>query len=445
MRKLRLIGWVLCMLLLAGCRTVPEQTRPVPTDGVFTQPPTEAAAATEVTVQPPAIIETARARITVTGDVMMHIPVINSGFDGTSYNYDGIFAHITDYVSGADLAVANLETTLAGTENGDPYSGFPRFNCPDALADALKNAGFDLLLTANNHSNDTGAYGMNRTLEVLADRGLLSLGTTREAEDPDYLVQEINGIRVGMVCYTYGEIDGDKKSVNGLPVSSAMTENINVFDYNRLDRFYAEMEAHIAGMQADGAEAIVLFIHWGNEYKTQQGNYQMTIAQKMCDLGVDVIVGGHPHVVQGVEVLASTEDPAHQTVCVYSLGNALSNQRATNMDLATGHTEDGMLFSFTFVKYSSGEVFLDSAEILPTWVCMNGRSGGRTYKILPLDREIGDWQTAFGIGDSDFGSARASYDRTMALVGAGMENVALYLEEIQAALGPEYIVSGGVG
>lgn len=371
--------------------------------------------------------ETAKATITVTGDIMSHMPIINSAYEAGAYRFDNIFAHISKYVSEADFAVGNLETTLAGTENGNVYSGYPQFNCPDSIVDAAKNAGFDLLLTANNHSYDTGAYGMKRTQEIVREKGLLNLGTRLTAEEQKFIVQDINGIKVGMVCYTYGEIDSGsgRAAVNGINISSEQSANINVFDYTKLDKFYAEMEKHIADMKEQGAEAIVLFIHWGVEYQTKENQDQRNIAKKMCELGVDVIAGGHPHVVQPVEILTTAADSQHKTLCVYSMGNAVSNQRSSVMNLKTGHTEDGMLFSFTFVKYSDGRVMLDSAEILPTWVYL---SNGE-YTILPLDKEIADWQTEFGIGTNSLNNANASYERTMSLVEDGMDSAVIYLEE----------------
>ncbi len=385
--------------------------------------------------QPQPVVEVGRATITATGDIMTHLPVIRAGQQGDSYDFNSFFDYVRDYVSQADYAVANLETTLAGTENGDEYSGFPKFNCPDAMADALKNAGFDMLLTANNHTYDTGAYGMMRTQEVLADRGLAHLGTRPSEDDPPYQVIPIHGIRVGMICYTYGQIDEStgQKAVNGLPMRQSVSDCINVFDYEKLERFYEEMEGHLADMKTQGAEAFVLFIHWGNEYKLKQNGYQTAIAQKMCDLGVDVIVGGHPHVIEPVELLTSTVDSGHKTLCVYSTGNAISNQRSTNMDMDTGHTEDGMLFSFTFVKYSDGNVYLDSAEILPTWLYVRRSGSAKSYDMLPLDKGISDWKEAFGIGNANLQKAEASYARTQALVGPGMEEVHAYLAQSRSA------------
>lgn len=415
-------------------------------------PPTDAAATTEgpadttgteppgteptepVPTEPKPVTETAWADFTVVGDVMTHLSVTNAAFNGTDYKFDGFFKYLKAYASRADFAVANLETTFAGIENGREYSDYPRFNAPDSLADALKNAGFDMLLTANNHSNDTGKHGMRRTLQVLQERGLLNLGTTASAGDSQYRVLNVNGIRVGMICYTYGKINGEtgRKSVNGLPVHKDLTDQINIFDYSKLDSFYEEMAANITAMKENGADIIILFIHWGNEYKLKQNGYQSAIAQKMCDLGVDVIAGSHPHVVQPVELLTSTEDPSHRTLCVYSLGNIISNQRREFMRLDTGHTEDGLIFYFTLVKYSNGQVFLDSAEFIPTWVNRHYVGGVRTFDILPLDPAITDWKAAYDLDNAALKRAQASYERTTAIISKGVENIKAGLEEVKA-------------
>lgn len=385
--------------------------------------------------EPTGIVETGRATITVTGDLLIHKPIITACTEGSAYDFSEVFHYISSYISQSDLAVANLETTLAGTENGYEYSGYPNFNCPDAIVDAAKDAGFDILLTANNHSYDTDAQGMLRTQQVIRDKGLQNLGTTMSDEEADYLIREVNGIRLGLICYTYGEIDETtgQPAVNAFTVSPELANNINVFAYDKLDRFYGEMAQQVADMKADGAEAIVLFIHWGAEYQTSTTSSQPVIAQKMCDLGVDVIIGGHPHVVQPVEVLTSTADPGHKSLCVYSLGNAVSNQRSEHMSLDTGHTEDGMLFTFTFVEYSNGTVALDSAELLPTWVCIRSSDTVFDYNILPLDKSLPDWKTAFDIGDSNLTSAENSWQRTMDLTGTGMESVTAWLDSERAA------------
>ena len=176
-------------------------------------------------------------------------------------------------------------------------------------------------------------------------------------------------------------------------------------------------------MEADGAQASVLFIHWGNEYQLKENDYQRAMAQAICDLGVDVIVGGHPHVVQPVELLTSGSDPDHNTLCLYSMGNAVSNQRIEQMPSYDGYTEDGVLFQFTFASYSDGTVMLEDTELIPTWVNLTkGAETGKTaYEIIPLDREVEDWKTAFTLSDGEFANAERSYERTMSIVGEGME------------------------
>lgn len=452
---------LLLLALFAGCGFIVSEPSPpdtpealptvVSTTPPVTLPPTEPPAteppATEAT-EPEQIREESFATLLVTGDIMSHLPVVNAGYTGSGYQYDRFFRYIAPYASEADFAVANLETTFAGTENGDKYSGFPRFNCPDAMAEAVKNAGFDMLLTANNHTYDTGVYGFNRTLEVIAEKDLLSLGTTNAPEEKPYRIIDLNGIRVGMICYTYGQIDPGtgQKSVNGLPMNRSLTDRINVFDYDRKELFYTEMEQRLRDLEANGAEFTVLFIHWGNEYRTYQNTHQEQIAQKLCNLGVDVIVGGHPHVLQPAELLTSRIDSAHHTLCTYSVGNFLSNQHAGNMDLDSGHTEDGMLFRFRIVKYSNGEVFLDSADFIPTWVCIRQVDGSRSYDILPLDAEVDDWKHAFSLDSATLRKAEGSFDRSYEILGSCMEEISNELDEIRSQRERSFrIFRGGVG
>jgi poly-gamma-glutamate synthesis protein (capsule biosynthesis protein) len=152
----------------------------------------------------------------------------------------------------------------------------------------------------------------------------------------------------------------------------------------------------------------------------------------MCDLGVDVIVGGHPHVIQPMELLTSTEDSNHKTICLYSTGNAISNQRRDLMTLNTGHTEDGIIFTFTFSKYSDGTVRVEEADLLPTWVDKHTDSstGKITYDVYPLDDEVTDWKTQLQLSDNGYKNAQASYERTMKIVESGLQQVQSFLNEL---------------
>ena len=164
------------------------------------------------------------ASIGAMGDLLMHMPIFDDHSkynaavqqkDG-SYDFSTVFQYLSEYTSALDFTVANLETTLAAEDNGYSYSGYPLFNCPDEVVDGVKNAGFDMLLTANNHSYDTRLVGFKRTLEVIRGKGIKTLGTHLSADETKWTVEEINGIKIGMVSYTYatGESAPGRPSLN---------------------------------------------------------------------------------------------------------------------------------------------------------------------------------------------------------------------------------------
>lgn len=419
--------------------TQPTDTEPTePPTAPATQPPTEPS--TEPPTEPPAE-KIATAAIGATGDILMHEKVIQSGYDkkSDSYTYDSMFEHFSKWVCQVDYAVANLEVTLCGEDNGYSYSGYPRFNCPDSIVDALKNAGFDLLLTANNHSYDTGSKGFFRTQAVIAERGLPHIGSRPAPEDKNYLVADVNGIQIGMINYTYntGTKSDGSVALNGNKLSAENAQLINTFDYKRLPEFYTQLENGIAAMRADGAEVIVLYIHWGNEYQTTESKTQNQMAQAICNLGVDVIVGNHAHVPQPVELLTNENDESKKTLCLYSTGNAVSNIRKSSK--CPINVEDGMLFTFTFAKYSDGTVLLESTRVIPTWVDRCAEGSRYQFKVLVMDDTLEDWQAAMGLTDSQLRSCKSSYERTMEIVGEGIRQANAYFalkqQEVEAALG----------
>ena len=384
-----------------------------------------------VQTDPPAPSVTAAATIGAQGDLLMHIQLIQSSrLEDGSYDFSPMFRHMAPYVRQFDHMAVNLETTLGGSAY--PYRGNPEFNCPDALADALTEAGYDTVLTANNHSSDTRSGGIFRTLEQLRSRNLRTLGTMLNNDEDKYAVVDINGIKVGMFCYTYAtnELSEGQPSLNYRDFIKEKG-TVNYYLESKLERFFKEAETHVAAMRADGAEAIVLFIHWGQEYVTTENAVQQGMAQRLCDLGVDVIIGSHPHVVQPVELIESTTDPGHRTICIYSLGNTVSNQmKNEDKAFSSGHTEDGALFTVTFEKYDDGTVKISTVDVLPTWVNRNDNSGTRQYDILPLDKETeAQWQALYGLTDAQFTSAQESWERTMEIVGSGLDQCREYLSK----------------
>ena len=419
-------------------------TLPVPEP---TAAPTEAP--TETTIpEPEKVIAT--ARISAQGDLLMHKPIFDDRSivrqsDG-SYDFDPVFKYFTETLQDYDYAIANLETTFGGDDF--PYQGNPAFNCPDPFLDSVVDAGYDMLLTANNHSNDTLQAGILRTLEQVRGVGLGTIGTRLNEEEQRWSMVEVNGIKIGMLCYTYssGLNDAGIPRLNGN--SPMENEQLINWFYNRNpQKMYDEVKIILQEMEDAGAEINIMFIHWGNEYELTENNFQNQQAQALCDLGIDVIVGGHPHVVQPVEVLTSTLNPEHNTICIYSMGNAVSNQRHGNIPACqSAHTEDGILFEITFEKYSDGKVYIQSADILPTWVNLHRNNGGNEYNMIPLHIEEKDqWQEKFGFNDEALRKANASYDRTMKIVGDGLKSIQDFLSQEKADREQYYLDLVGLG
>ena len=393
-----------------------------PTEEEETVPPT--------TTEPPVpehVVST--ATIATQGDLLMHTGVFGSAkqSDG-SYDFENIFRYVTDVVSSFDYSIANLETTFGGPKH--PHQPNMAFCCPDELAADAKKFGYDMFLTANNHSGDAMGDGLIRTIEVTREAGLATLGSQLPGE-PRYSIVEVNGIKIGMTAYTWAfSGDGSKFSLNGL-MAIKDEGQMNYFDKKYPEKLYKEAEQIMADMIAAGAEATMIQIHWGEEYGIVENKQQNTIAQKLCDIGFDVIVGGHAHVVQPMELLQSSVDPDHKTVCIYSLGNAVSNQRTgISPKFPDGYTEDGVIFITTFEKYSDGTVYLADVDLIPTWVNMHSNHGKKEYNILPLEIDKEDqWQETFEMTDHNFTSCQRSYERTMGIVTEGLEICRAWLEQ----------------
>ncbi len=369
----------------------------------------------------------ATATVVNTGDIILHSTVIDGAktADG-GYDFSAFFTAAGNYFKKADLAVANLEVTLGGPEAG-AYSGYPAFNSPDSLLDVIKDSGLNFLLTANNHCYDTGVAGLKRTIAQLKTKGIDFNGTRDSEAGSIYAVKDVNGIKLGMINFTYENVSsGTNKSINGNIVSNEANNLINSFNYDNLEQFYTTAQAAIDGMKQGGAEAIVFYMHWGEEYQLNQNTWQKTIAQRLCNMGVDVVVGGHPHVVQPIELLHS-EDSQNTTVCIYSLGNAISNQRQELLDdCPSGHTEDGVLFYYTFQKYGDGTVVLSGVDVIPTWV--NKYSGGSGYQYTMYPLESVDMANNYGFNSTELSKAQRSFERTKEIVSIG-------LTECQSTLG----------
>ena len=246
--------------------------------------------------------------LTFVGDAMQHAPQITAAQqpDGT-YDYSPCFENLREDITWADLAVVNLECPLGGK----PYTGYPCFSAPDSYAKQLKDVGFDLFLTANNHCLDRRDKGLVRTCQTLDSLGIPHIGTYRNQQERDrrmpYIVN-VKGMRIAFLDYTYG--------TNGIPIQGNVI--VDFIDQQLI-------ADDIARARDRGADAICVNLHWGIEYQLKPVAAQRTLADWLVTQGVDLIIGGHPHVVEPMEVRHSAEFDKN-VLLVYSMGNFISNQ-----------------------------------------------------------------------------------------------------------------------
>ena len=267
-----------------------------------------------------------RVELLFVGDVMVHSPQLTVAKQDNNYDFKGSFKYVKPIFEAADCVIANLETTLTTTP---PYSGYPCFKSPASLADALADTGVDIAVTANNHSLDGGKNGVKNTLEILRNRGILAVGTTVESA----LRMEINGVKFALLAYTYG--------TNGIPIPEGVT-------VHKIDT----LQMHRDLEKCADVDCRIVFLHWGAEYSRRANREQRELANFLHRAGCQVVVGSHPHTIQGAEC-------SQNEVTVYSLGNFVSNQRM--------RYSDGGIMAKVVVEKGDGacQFWLD---ILPVWV-----------------------------------------------------------------------------
>lgn len=270
------------------------------------------------------------------GDAMQHQAQIETARRaGGGYDYSDCFREIAPYIKEADYAVVNLETPLGGA----PFSGYPCFCAPDEYLDALRHAGFDMMLTANNHTLDRRDRGLKRTIDCLDSAGVDHLGTYRNKAERDSvlpLIRNVGGFRIAFLNYTYG--------TNGIKLQTDA-----VVDY--IDR--ALMSSDIEDARRSGAEIVTVCIHWGDEYSLLPNASQRALADFLVGNGADLVIGSHPHVIQPMEM--RTDSLGKRALVVYSLGNFISNMR-------TRDTRGGAVVHVRLSRDMLGRAFVDTAD-----------------------------------------------------------------------------------
>ncbi len=288
-----------------------------------------------------------RVRMLFAGDVMQHLPQVYAAQRDGGFDYDPVFAAVRPCFDSADWVVVNLETTLTRTGR---HTGYPCFRSPAELAPALRRAGVDVAVLANNHCCDGGREGVLTTAAELDACGIRRTGVFTDSLDRvrnHPLLLASRGIVIALLNYTYG--------TNGMPVPRGM--EVACIDTLR-------MAADIALARERGAECVAVCIHWGSEYERHPNAEQRAVARFLRRAGADLIVGSHPHVVQPYEA-----DSTH--VVFYSLGNFVSNQRKRYCD-------GGIMADVTITRAADGRLSY-RAQARPVWVALPG------YRILPSE------------------------------------------------------------
>ncbi len=283
-------------------------------------------------------------KMAVVGDIMVHDYQYNEAYDPATGEYDFMhnFQDAKKYFAGNDIVLGNLELTFGGPDR--PYSSFPCFNTPDSFLDAVKDAGFTILSTANNHSMDTGKDGVIRTLDKLDAYGIEHFGTYRSQEERDtILYKEVNGITFAFLSYTYG--------TNGIPVPE---------DYlvNFIDDTVMVSDIREARQNAD---VVVVMPHMGNEYETYPRDIFVSWADMMFEAGADIVLASHPHVLQKMEYRKIDHgDGVHDGFIIYSLGNFISSQ-------TTPPRNASIILNLTVEQAADGPPNVVEVSFVPIW------------------------------------------------------------------------------
>jgi len=290
-------------------------------------------------------------RLIFVGDIMVHATQLEIAQSDGVYDFHPSFAAIRPWLKG-DLVIGNFETVLGGVKLG--FSGYPRFNSPDSLATALRDVGFTTLLLANNHIYDHGIQAAKRTVDVLQTNNLAVTGLTGVCPSP--LLIEVQGVRLGFFNYTYG---------SNAPVNYHNTASISL---NIIDK--ARIVEDITSLRRQGADYIVATFHWGEEYTTEPSLAQRDIANFCLELGVDAIIGTHPHVLQPIEVQRVGNKDC---VIAWSLGNFISSQR-------TLPRERSAILALDILP-ATGGAYLHRVSVAPTWVDLSRPR--KVARVLP--------------------------------------------------------------
>ena len=297
------------------------------------------------------------------GDFMGHMDQIKAAYNKKTklYEYDSCFSKIKPILSNADVTLGNLEVTL-GVK---PYSGYPQFSSPPSYASAIKNAGVDIVTTSNNHSCDKRKKGVERTIKILDSLNIGHTGTfinsVEKTKNPAYVIEK-NNFKIAVISYTYGT-----NSIKPTPP--------NVVNY--LDKETIKKDVNYINSKVS-PDQIIAFVHWGLQYKNLPNKEQKEMFAYFKSLGVNIVIGAHPHVLQPMKWTKPTKENPKEDLVVYSLGNFVSHQRTFPRD-------GGAVLKLSLTKDKDKKIHIKKADYLLTWVYEPVVNGKKEYYVLPAD------------------------------------------------------------
>ncbi len=382
--KKELFIMLLASALIAGCAAA----EPLPAPSAAAPLPAVPA------VSEPAPPEEYHLKLTAVGDIMCHKLQYEAAHTQAGYDFRESFSLIKPELADSDLLIGNLETTFSGKDK--TYSEYPTFNTPDPFVDALTDIGVDIVTTANNHSLDRHFYGLSRTLDILDQAGIEHTGTFRTPEEDRILITEKNHIRTALMAYSYG--------TNGIALDTGKEFSLNLIDE-------AKIRADIRTAREKSPDLIIVSLHFGQEYQQQPNDTQKALTAACFEEGADIVLGTHPHVVQG-QVLAPVTDRYGVTknrFVAYSLGNFISAQR-------TEPRAAGVIAHLDILK-KEGVTTVQAVSFVPTWVDQSPGNGSKTFRILPI-RQVLDAPAGYDLlNDKDLYKLNRSWNYVTGALG----------------------------
>ena len=336
----------------------------------------------------------------VVGDIMCHSPNYKDAYNASTKKYDfsTFFPQIKSYISNADIAVGNLETTFAGGNKA--YSGYPTFNSPPQLAKDVQDLGIDVLTTSNNHSMDSGYNGLINTIDTLDDLGISHTGTFKSEEDKNkILIKDVNGVKIAFLSYTYG--------TNGIAIPKGKEYCINLIDKDLIKK-------QLESAKAQNPDVICVSMHWGIEYKLQPNTEQTDLADYLFENGADIILGSHPHVLQPMEKKTITlqDGTTKDVFVVYALGNFTADQRDEI-------TRDSAILNLTITKNSDSKISIDKVNYVPIYMYKNTNVSTHKFKILDIEKTIKDYEegTNTSINSTVYNNLKKQLEKIKSILG----------------------------